>query len=79
MIIGITGAICSGKRTFAEFLAKKYGFDLIDMLELFRKELRRQGVVIVTESSPLKQTSRRRDSDEEQRENAEEEKEINTV
>jgi dephospho-CoA kinase len=48
MIIGISGAICSGKRTFAEYLAKKYGFDLVDMLDLFRKELIKHGVMIVT-------------------------------
>jgi len=39
MIIGITGAICSGKRSFAEYLATIYNFTLIDMLELFREEL----------------------------------------
>ena len=73
MIIGITGAICAGKRAFAEYLAKKYGFDLIDMLDLFRKELRKQGLAIAKECSPVK-GSRKRDEDEEHRENGEEEK-----
>ena len=41
MIIGITGAICAGKRSFAKYLAKKYGFELVDMLDLFRKELKK--------------------------------------
>ena len=54
MIIGITGAICAGKRTFAEYLAKIYGFDLIDMLELFRLELKKQGITIAMECSPVK-------------------------
>jgi dephospho-CoA kinase len=60
MIIGITGAICAGKRAFAEYLAKKYSFDLIDMLDLFRKELRKQGLTIEKECSPIK-GSRRKD------------------
>jgi dephospho-CoA kinase len=44
MIIGITGAICSGKRAFAEYLVQTYGFEFVDLLELFRIELAKQGV-----------------------------------
>ncbi len=58
MIIGITGAICSGKHEFAKYLARIYGFDLIDMLDLFRKELKKQGLKILTESSPVKKSRR---------------------
>ncbi len=44
MIIGITGAICAGKRAFAEFLAKKYDWELVDILELFKEHLMKSGV-----------------------------------
>jgi dephospho-CoA kinase len=32
MIIGITGAICSGKRAFAAYLSEKYDFEIVDLL-----------------------------------------------
>jgi len=44
MIIGITGAICAGKRAFAEYLVKTYSFEFVDLLELFRRELEKQGL-----------------------------------
>lgn len=43
MIIGITGAICAGKRELALYLAKKYGFELVDLLTLFKRKLKDQG------------------------------------
>jgi len=46
MIIGITGAICAGKRAFAEYLVQTYGFEFVDLLELFRIELAKQGLPI---------------------------------
>lgn len=54
MIIGITGAICAGKRAFAEYLAEKYGFELVNLLELFKIELAKQGLPIQMQSSPKK-------------------------
>ena len=39
MIIGITGAICAGKREFALFLQAKYGFEIVDLLEIFKDYL----------------------------------------
>ena len=43
MIIGITGAICTGKREFAEYLAKKYGWEFVDLLDLFKRKLKQKG------------------------------------
>ena len=39
MIVGLTGPICSGKETLANFLVEKYGFEAINILELFRIKL----------------------------------------
>ena len=36
MIVGLTGSICSGKETMADYLVKHYNFKKIDILELFR-------------------------------------------
>ncbi len=58
MIIGITGAICAGKRAFAEYLAEKYGFELVNLLELFKVELEKQGLQIEEQSSPIKKNGR---------------------
>jgi len=54
MIIGITGAICAGKRAFAEYLAKEYGFELVNLLELFKIELHKLGLAVEVQSSPHK-------------------------
>jgi dephospho-CoA kinase len=54
MIIGITGAICAGKRAFAEYLANKYGFELVNLLELFKIELHKLGLAVEVQSSPHK-------------------------
>jgi dephospho-CoA kinase len=54
MIIGITGAICAGKRAFAEYLAEKYGFELVNLLELFKIELHKLGLAVEVQSSPHK-------------------------
>ena len=61
MIIGITGAICSGKRAFAEYLVKTYGFEFVDLLELFRIELAKQGLPIQMQSSPNKKKKHNND------------------
>ena len=47
MIIGLTGAICSGKNDFAIYLVNKYGFIDIDLLarfmELIGKDCKESG------------------------------------
>ena len=39
MIVGLTGPICSGKETLAQYLVMQYGFEAINILELFRNKL----------------------------------------
>ena len=39
MIIGITGAICSGKSKLVEYLIKTYGFEALDILTIFKLKL----------------------------------------
>ena len=49
MIVGLTGPICSGKKTLAKYLADRYNFEIIDILELFReqiKEIKTRGITI---------------------------------
>jgi dephospho-CoA kinase len=36
MIVGLTGGICSGKETMAQYLVDEYGFQKVNILELFR-------------------------------------------
>ena len=55
MIIGITGAICAGKSAFAQFLADKYGFEVVNLLELFKLLIKEQKVKLNNEHSPLRQ------------------------
>lgn len=45
MIIGVTGAICSGTTTFMEYLAKK-GFVALSYSDALRNEARRRGIEI---------------------------------
>lgn len=40
MIIGLTGAICSGKRTFAKYLQVQKGFHRVDLIYLFCRFVR---------------------------------------
>ena len=40
MIIGLTGAICSGKKTLAKFLEKNRDFTRVDLIYLFAKKLK---------------------------------------
>ena len=55
MIIGITGAICSGKHTFAQYLVDKYGFEVVNLLDLFKHELKKIGKK-KSQKSPLKKS-----------------------
>jgi dephospho-CoA kinase len=54
MIIGITGAICSGKQAFAEYLKEKYGFEVVNLLELFRELLKERKIKVSKENSPFR-------------------------
>ena len=40
MIVGLVGAICSGKRTMAEYLREYHGFTVINILDEFREEIK---------------------------------------
>jgi len=40
MIIGLTGAICSGKEQFAQYLKKKYGFEIVNLMIIFKLVLK---------------------------------------
>jgi dephospho-CoA kinase len=42
MIVGITGAICAGKRALAKYLVETYGFESVNLLEVFRSKLNEQ-------------------------------------
>ena len=39
MIVGITGAICSGKAALALYLAQTHGFDAVNVMEIFKLRL----------------------------------------
>ena len=39
MIIGLTGAICAGKSEFAKYLLQTYGFEAVNLIELFKLHL----------------------------------------
>ena len=39
MIVGLTGAICAGKTALAMYLVTTYGFEAINLIEIFRFKL----------------------------------------
>lgn len=39
MIVGITGAICSGKETLTTYLVQTHGFEAINVMEIFKLRL----------------------------------------
>jgi len=39
MIIGITGALCSGKQTLVKYLVQTYNFEAVNLLEIFKARL----------------------------------------
>ena len=45
MIVGLTGSICSGKETLAKYLVEQYGFEAINILDLFRQQIAEQNNV----------------------------------
>ena len=66
MIIGISGAVCSGKQEFAKYLASKYGFKIVNLLVIFKEILREKKIKIPKRSSPfrLRRTSEDRKKEE---------------
>ena len=36
MIVGITGAICAGKTSLVMYLIQTYGFEAVNILDIFR-------------------------------------------
>ena len=42
MIIGLTGAICAGKTELAKYLMQTYGFEAINLLEMFKLRLKKE-------------------------------------
>ena len=49
MIIGVTGTLCSGKDSFADYLMEK-GFVHISLADLLREELKNRGVKVTIEN-----------------------------
>ena len=39
MIVGLTGSICSGKETLAQYLVEAYDFEAINILDLFKQKI----------------------------------------
>ena len=39
MIVGLVGPICSGKGSLAQYLVDKYGFEAINILDIFRQRI----------------------------------------
>ena len=39
MIIALTGTLCSGKSTLALYLKLKFGFNIVNLYEVFAREL----------------------------------------
>lgn len=39
MIVGLTGSICSGKETLAKYLVEVYGFEAVNILDLFKQRI----------------------------------------
>jgi dephospho-CoA kinase len=40
MIVGLVGPICSGKESLAQYLVENFGFEAINILDLFRERIR---------------------------------------
>ena len=59
MIIGITGAICVGKTEFARYLIQTYGFEAINVLEIFKLRFRKE----YKEAKRLKQLKKKNSKD----------------
>ena len=45
MIVGLIGSICSGKETLAKYLVDMYGFEAINILDLFRERIAKELLV----------------------------------
>ena len=49
-IVGLTGELCAGKDTFAEYLVNSRGFIHISLSDILREDLRRQGMPVTREN-----------------------------
>jgi dephospho-CoA kinase len=41
MIVGITGPVCSGKEALVMYLVQTYGFEAVNLQNLFKKKLKK--------------------------------------
>ena len=39
MIVGLTGSICSGKESMADYLVTHHNFEKVNILDIFRKKV----------------------------------------
>ena len=42
MIVGLVGPICSGKESLAKYLVENFGFEAINILDLFREAIKKE-------------------------------------
>ncbi len=50
MIIGLTGACCSGKDTIAEYISKKYGYKHYSLSDILREIMKEKGIELTREN-----------------------------
>lgn len=50
MIIGLTGACCSGKDTVAEYISKKYGYKHYSLSDILRGIMKEKGIELTREN-----------------------------
>ncbi|OEG69112.1 hypothetical protein ATZ36_11450 [Candidatus Endomicrobiellum trichonymphae] len=50
MIIGLTGACCSGKDTVAEYISKKHGYKHYSLSDILRKIMKEKGIELTREN-----------------------------
>ena len=74
MIVGITGAICAGKSQLAKYLIETHGFEAINVMEIFKKRLRKSRHEIWKRRKPLPQAKDPQEESRLQEEAIEEEK-----
>ncbi len=50
MIIGLTGACCSGKDTIAEYISKKHGYKHYSLSDILREIMKEKGIELTREN-----------------------------
>jgi dephospho-CoA kinase len=50
MIIGLTGACCSGKDTIAEYISKKHGYKHYSLSDILREIMKEKGIKLTREN-----------------------------